>query len=167
MPSEPRSRRGMARAWTHIALALVLLEVACTTANPVMTFFFDGVPAPGETYVAQDVVKPPRRPPYKPPPPPVKFVEVPDLPPAIDWAASQGHSILMDPHSSREDLGKKLENITLEELGRAKKITVTKDNCTIVQGAGRREDGAVADGVVGVADGDVCRELTRRDTDHG
>ncbi len=39
-----------------------------------------------------------------------------------------------------EDLGKKLENITLEELGRAKKITVTKDNCTIVQGAGRRED---------------------------
>ena len=27
-----------------------------------------------------------------------------------------------------EDLGKKLENITLEELGRAKKITVTKDN---------------------------------------
>jgi chaperonin GroEL len=39
-----------------------------------------------------------------------------------------------------EDLGKKLENITLEELGRAKKITVTKDNCTIVQGAGKRED---------------------------
>jgi len=33
-----------------------------------------------------------------------------------------------------EDLGKKLENITLEELGRAKKITVTKDNSTIVQG---------------------------------
>ena len=39
-----------------------------------------------------------------------------------------------------EDLGKKLENITLEELGRSKKITVTKDNVTIVQGAGRRED---------------------------
>ncbi len=39
-----------------------------------------------------------------------------------------------------EDLGKKLENITLEELGRAKKITVTKDNATIVQGAGKRED---------------------------
>jgi c(7)-type cytochrome triheme protein len=76
----------MVRAWSVIALALVLLEVACTTANPVMTFLFDGVPAPGETYVAQDVVKPPRRPPYKPPPPPVKFVEVPDLPPAIDWA---------------------------------------------------------------------------------
>ena len=39
-----------------------------------------------------------------------------------------------------EDLGKKLENITLEELGRAKKITVTKDNTTIVQGAGKTED---------------------------
>jgi len=40
-----------------------------------------------------------------------------------------------------EDLGKKLENITLEELGRAKKITVTKgDNTTVVQGAGKRED---------------------------
>jgi chaperonin GroEL len=39
-----------------------------------------------------------------------------------------------------EDLGKKLENITLEELGRAKKITVTKDNTTIVQGAGKKEE---------------------------
>jgi chaperonin GroEL len=39
-----------------------------------------------------------------------------------------------------EDLGKKLENITLEEMGRAKKITVTKDNSTIVQGAGKKED---------------------------
>src|SRR4029078_11218504 len=39
-----------------------------------------------------------------------------------------------------EDLGKKLESITLEELGRAKKITVTKDNTTIVQGAGKKEE---------------------------
>jgi chaperonin GroEL len=39
-----------------------------------------------------------------------------------------------------EDLGKKLENITLAELGRAKKISVTKDDTTIVQGAGRKED---------------------------
>jgi len=39
-----------------------------------------------------------------------------------------------------EDLGKKLENITMAELGRAKKITVTKDDTTIVQGAGRHED---------------------------
>jgi chaperonin GroEL len=39
-----------------------------------------------------------------------------------------------------EDLGKKLENVTLAELGRAKKITITKDDTTIVQGAGRTED---------------------------
>jgi chaperonin GroEL len=39
-----------------------------------------------------------------------------------------------------EDLGKKLENITLGEMGRAKKITVDKDATTIVQGAGRNED---------------------------
>lgn len=35
-----------------------------------------------------------------------------------------------------EDLGVKLENITLAEMGRAKKITVTKEGTTIVQGAG-------------------------------
>jgi len=35
-----------------------------------------------------------------------------------------------------EDLGIKLESVTLEQLGRAKKITVTKDNTTIVQGGG-------------------------------
>jgi chaperonin GroEL len=39
-----------------------------------------------------------------------------------------------------EDLGIKLENVTLNELGRAKKLTVTKDDTTIVQGAGRGED---------------------------
>ncbi len=35
-----------------------------------------------------------------------------------------------------EDLGKKLENITLAELGRAKKISVSKDETTLVQGGG-------------------------------
>ncbi|MCO6044914.1 chaperonin GroEL [Aeoliella sp. ICT_H6.2] len=39
-----------------------------------------------------------------------------------------------------EDLGQKLESITLEQLGRAKKITVTKDSTTIVQGAGSNAD---------------------------
>src|SRR3990170_1911508 len=39
-----------------------------------------------------------------------------------------------------EDLGKKLENVTLAELGRAKKITVTKETTTIVQGAGDTKD---------------------------
>jgi chaperonin GroEL len=36
-----------------------------------------------------------------------------------------------------EDLGIKLENITLEDLGRAKKVVVDKDNTTIIDGAGK------------------------------
>jgi chaperonin GroEL len=39
-----------------------------------------------------------------------------------------------------EDLGKKLENVTLAELGRTKKVTVTKDDTTVVQGAGDKSD---------------------------
>ena len=39
-----------------------------------------------------------------------------------------------------EDLGVKLENVTLEQLGRAKKITVDKDATTIVEGAGKQAD---------------------------
>jgi chaperonin GroEL len=39
-----------------------------------------------------------------------------------------------------EDLGQKLENVTLADLGRAKRITVDKDNTTIVDGAGKAAD---------------------------
>lgn len=39
-----------------------------------------------------------------------------------------------------EDLGIKLENIRLNDLGRAKRVTVDKDNTTIVDGAGDKED---------------------------
>src|SRR5436309_3013702 len=39
-----------------------------------------------------------------------------------------------------EDLGIKLENVKVEDLGRAKKITIDKDNTTIVEGAGKRKD---------------------------
>ncbi|MDD5644831.1 MAG: chaperonin GroEL, partial [bacterium] len=39
-----------------------------------------------------------------------------------------------------EDLGIKLENITLDDLGSAKKITVDKENTTIVEGAGKQKD---------------------------
>ncbi len=44
-----------------------------------------------------------------------------------------------------EDLGIKLESITLEDLGKAKKITIDKENTTIVEGAGSGEaiDGRV------------------------
>jgi chaperonin GroEL len=39
-----------------------------------------------------------------------------------------------------EELGIKLEGITLTDLGRAKRVVVDKDNCTIVDGAGKRAD---------------------------
>jgi chaperonin GroEL len=39
-----------------------------------------------------------------------------------------------------EELGIKLEQVTLKELGRAKRITIDKDNTTIVDGAGKKAD---------------------------
>ncbi|HKZ80832.1 MAG TPA: chaperonin GroEL [Pyrinomonadaceae bacterium] len=39
-----------------------------------------------------------------------------------------------------EDLGIKLENVKLEDLGRAKKVTIDKDNTTVVEGAGKQAD---------------------------
>ncbi|OLE53876.1 MAG: chaperonin GroL, partial [Acidobacteria bacterium 13_1_20CM_3_53_8] len=39
-----------------------------------------------------------------------------------------------------EDLGIKLENVKLEDLGRAKKVTIDKDNTTIVEGAAKQSD---------------------------
>jgi chaperonin GroEL len=39
-----------------------------------------------------------------------------------------------------EDLGIKLENVTINMLGRAKKVSVDKDNTTIVDGAGKKAD---------------------------
>jgi chaperonin GroEL len=39
-----------------------------------------------------------------------------------------------------EDLGIKLENVTLAMLGRAKKVTIDKDNTTIVGGSGKKDD---------------------------
>ncbi|MGH7025114.1 MAG: chaperonin GroEL, partial [Caulobacteraceae bacterium] len=39
-----------------------------------------------------------------------------------------------------EDLGIKLENVTLEMLGKAKKVVITKDDTTLVDGAGAKSD---------------------------
>jgi chaperonin GroEL len=39
-----------------------------------------------------------------------------------------------------EDLGIKLENITIKDLGRAKKVRIEKENTTIVSGAGKKKD---------------------------
>ncbi len=52
-------------------------------------------------------------------------------------------AILTGGRAITEDLGIKLENIKLEDLGRAKKVTIDKDNTTIVEGAGK------ADGIQG------------------
>jgi chaperonin GroEL len=47
-------------------------------------------------------------------------------------------AILTDGKMIAEELGIKLENVTLKDLGRAKKVIVDKDNTTIVEGAGRK-----------------------------
>jgi chaperonin GroEL len=39
-----------------------------------------------------------------------------------------------------EELGIKLENVTLNDLGRAKKASIDKDNTTIIEGAGKKQD---------------------------
>src|SRR2546427_12567542 len=39
-----------------------------------------------------------------------------------------------------EDLGIKLETVTLKDLGRAKRVTIDKDNTTLVDGAGKKSD---------------------------
>ncbi len=45
-------------------------------------------------------------------------------------------AILTGGRAITEDLGIKLENIKLDDLGKAKKVTIDKDNTTIVEGAG-------------------------------
>jgi len=47
-------------------------------------------------------------------------------------------AILTDGRMIAEELGIKLENVTLKDLGRAKRIIVDKDNTTIVEGAGKK-----------------------------
>ncbi|HEV3276634.1 MAG TPA: chaperonin GroEL [Terriglobia bacterium] len=49
-------------------------------------------------------------------------------------------AILTGGKAVTEDLGIKLENVRLEDLGRAKKVTIDKDNTTIVEGAGKTAD---------------------------
>jgi len=49
-------------------------------------------------------------------------------------------AILTAGQTISEDLGIKLENVTLEMLGRAKRIRIEKENTTIIDGAGAREE---------------------------
>lgn len=54
-------------------------------------------------------------------------------------AMLQDIAILTGGEVISEDLGFKLENATLQMLGRAKKVTIDKDNTTIVDGAGEKD----------------------------
>jgi chaperonin GroEL len=49
-------------------------------------------------------------------------------------------AILTNGQMIAEDLGVKLENVTLDMLGKAKKIRIEKENTTIVEGAGKKKD---------------------------
>jgi chaperonin GroEL len=49
-------------------------------------------------------------------------------------------AILTGGQAVSEDLGIKLENVKAEDLGRAKKIVITKDDSTIIEGAGKAAD---------------------------
>jgi chaperonin GroEL len=51
-----------------------------------------------------------------------------------DIAALSGGEVIS------EDLGIKLENVTLDMLGRAKRVRIDKENTTIIDGAGKKED---------------------------
>jgi len=49
-------------------------------------------------------------------------------------------AILSGGRMIAEELGLKLENVTLKDLGRAKRVVVDKDNTTIIDGAGKKSD---------------------------
>jgi len=55
-------------------------------------------------------------------------------------AMLQDIAVLTGGQAISEDLGIKLENVTLAMLGRAKKVTIDKENTTIVGGAGKKAD---------------------------
>jgi len=49
-------------------------------------------------------------------------------------------AVLTGGQAITEELGKKLENVDISDLGRAKKVKITKENTTIVEGAGKTAD---------------------------
>ena len=55
-------------------------------------------------------------------------------------AMLQDITVLTGGQVISEDLGIKLENVTLDMLGHAKKVVITKDDTTIVDGAGKKAD---------------------------
>src|SRR5215831_14225855 len=55
-------------------------------------------------------------------------------------AMLQDMAVLTGGQLIAEELGLKLENVTLKDLGRAKKVVIDKDNTTIIDGAGAKKD---------------------------
>ena len=55
-------------------------------------------------------------------------------------AMLQDIAVLTGGQAISEDLGIKLENVTLAMLGRAKKVVIEKENTTVVDGAGKKKD---------------------------
>ncbi|MGA2943853.1 MAG: chaperonin GroEL [Xanthobacteraceae bacterium] len=55
-------------------------------------------------------------------------------------AMLQDIAVLTGGQAISEDLGIKLENVTIAMLGKAKKVTIDKENTTIVNGAGKKKD---------------------------
>jgi chaperonin GroEL len=55
-------------------------------------------------------------------------------------AMLQDMAILSGGQVIAEELGLKLENVTLKDLGKAKKVVIDKDNTTIIDGAGKKSD---------------------------
>ena len=55
-------------------------------------------------------------------------------------AMLQDIAVLTGGELISEDLGIKLENVTVQMLGKAKRVTITKDDTTVVHGAGKKQD---------------------------
>src|SRR6266540_4287939 len=65
-----------------------------------------------------------------------KISSAQDLLPVLEKVVQAGKALVV----IAEEVGLKLENVTLDLLGRARRVTVTKDETTIVEGAGSEED---------------------------
>ena len=68
-------------------------------------------------------------------------------------------AILSRGKAITEDLGIKLENVQLEDLGRAKRIKVDKENTTIIEGAGKTAD-------INGRIGQIKRQIEETDSDY-
>jgi chaperonin GroEL len=73
-------------------------------------------------------------------------------------AMLQDMAVLTGGQVISEEVGLKLENVTLDLLGRAKRVIITKDNTTLVDGAGSKDD-------VNARIGQIKAEIDNTDSD--